>query len=153
MDMDIHDQLGLIYLEALSEVIATVTGLHLEVGSRESSKDFDDITGVMYLNGKKTGMLFVTANEYDARVVCSKMIGVPLDEVTLEDLDDTMCELVNITAGSSKLRFSETDYMFTLLQPFVIKGKDVSIVTKSITHIEAGTLTNGEISVSFKAVY
>jgi len=147
------DDLGLVYLEAMKEVISTVTGIHLKIGCRESHNDFDDITGVMYLNGKKSGMLFVTAKENDVREFCSKFIGVPIDDVTLDDLDDTMCEFVNMTAGNAKLRLSETDYMFSLLQPFVIKGKDVSIVTKSITHVESGTLTDGNISISFKAVY
>jgi len=147
------DMLGDVFLDSLKDVIATSTGIHLEKGSGGSDNDFGDITGGMFLNGKKSGMLFVTADENDVRVLCSNLTGTPLDEVTSDDLDDTMCELVNITAGSAKLRLNGSDYMFSLLQPFVIKGKDVSIITKSITKIIAGTLTNGEISVSFRAVY
>jgi len=147
------DKLGLVFLDAMNEVVSTVTGIKLTVGSRESNKDFDDITGVMYLNGKKSGILFVTANKEDVRVFCANFIGVHPDEVTPDDLDDTMCEFANMTAGNAKLRLDGSDYMFTLLQPFVIKGKDVSIVTKNITQVEAGTLTNGEVSISFKAVY
>jgi CheY-specific phosphatase CheX len=130
-----------------------VTGIHLQAGSRESNKELGDITGVMYLHGKKDGVLFVTANVDDIRILCSSFIGVSPEEVTEDDLDDLMCEVVNMTAGNAKLRFGDTDYMFSLLQPFVIKGKDVSIVTKSITHVEAGTLTDGEISVSYKVIY
>ena len=151
--MSTLDKLGLVYAEALTEVVATVTGIHLQVSSRETNYGFDDITGVMYLNGKKSGMLFVTANEDDVRVLCSRFTGVPAAEVTTDDMDDTMCEFVNMTAGNAKLRLNDTDYMFSLLQPFVIKGKDVSIVTKSITHIESGTLTDGNVSISFKAIY
>ena len=151
--MDVLDKLGLVYSQALIEVVGTVSGIHLQVGSRETDNNFDDITGVMYLNGKKSGMLFVTARESDVRVLCSHMIGVSQKEVTAADIDDTMCELVNMTAGSAKLRLSDTDYMFSLLQPFVIKGKNVSIVTKSITQVEAGTLTGAEVSVRFKVVY
>jgi len=151
--MRVLDELSMAFSGALTEVIATVTGVHLNVVSRDHNNDFNDITGVMYLNGKKSGMLFVTANESDIRVLCSKFIGASLDEVTPEDLSDTMCEFVNMTAGNAKLRLSNTDYMFTLLQPFVIKGKDLSIVTKRITHVEAGTLSDGEVTIRFKAVY
>jgi len=140
-------------LDALSEVVSTVTGIRLEEGSRDSNTDFDDITGVMYLAAKKNGMLFVTAKKEDVRVFCSKFIGVPLDEVTSDDMDDTMCEFANMTAGNLKLRLSDSEYIFTLSQPFVIKGKDASIVLKSITKVEAGTLTNGEVSISFKVIY
>jgi len=146
-------QLGQVYLEALTEVIATVTGIHLQAGSCESGNSFEDITGIMYLNSKKSGMLIVTANEDDVRVLCSRLTGVPFEEVTEDDLYDTICEIVNMTAGNAKLRINDADYMYSLLQPFVLKGKDVSIITKAITHIEAGTLTDGNISVSFKAVY
>ena len=151
--MSTLDKLGQIYIDALTEIIATTSGIRLEVGCRESNKDFSEITGVMYLNGKKAGMLFVTADEPDIRILCANITGVPLEEVTREEIDDTMCELVNMTAGNAKLRLSDTDYMFSLLQPFVINGKDVTIVTKSITKVEAGTLTNGKISIRFKVVY
>ena len=151
--MSMLERLGLVYLEALTEVIATATCIHLEIDSRDSSKDFKDITGVMYLHGNKDGVLFVTANEDDARTLCSRFIGVLPEEVTSDDMDDIMCELVNMTAGNAKMRLGETDYMFTLLQPFVIKGKNVSIATKNITKIEAGTLTDGEISIGFKVIY
>jgi len=147
------EKLGQVYLEALKEVIATVTGIHLNVGSREPNIDFNEITGVMCLNGKRNGLLFVTANADDVKTMCSHFIGVTPEEVTSDDLDDTMCEIVNMTAGSAKLRLGGSEYMFSLLQPFVIKGKDVSIITKSITAVEAGTLTNGDISVDYKIVY
>ncbi|MCL2819316.1 MAG: chemotaxis protein CheX [Oscillospiraceae bacterium] len=151
--MDIANELGQIYSDALSEVVYTVSGIKLQVDCRESNKDFDEVIGVMYLQGNKTGMLFVTANEPDVKILCSHMIGTPVAEIEADEIDDTMCELVNMTAGSAKLRLSNTDYMFSLLQPFVIKGKDVSIVTKRITKVESGTLSDGNISIRFKVVY
>jgi len=151
--MDTLDKISEIYIDALSEVITKVTGISFNVSSRQSENSFDEITGAMYLNGKKNGMLFVTAKEPDVRVICSSMIGVPPSDVSKDEIDDTMCELVNMTAGSAKLRLGNTDYMFSLLQPFVIKGRYVSIVTKSITRVESGVLTNGEITVRIKLIY
>ena len=151
--MDRLKRLGQAYMDALTEVVATITGTHLQAGSREPGNDLEDITGVMYLSSNKNGILFVTAKEDDVRVLCSRFIGVPLEEVTENDLYDTMCELVNMTAGNANLRIYDVDYIFRLSQPFVLKGKDISIINKPITHIEAGTLTDGNISVSFKAVY
>ena len=151
--MNIQEKLGDIYIEALTEVIATVSGISLNIGSRQTDSSFDDITGVMYLHGKKSGMLFVTAKKPDVKVLCSKMTGVSAADVTDDEIDDTMCELVNMTAGSAKLRLSNSDYMFSLSQPFVIKGNDVSIVTKSVTNVESGTLTGSDISVRLKVIY
>jgi len=151
--MDMLDELGGIYSEALSEVISTITGIHLEPESQENDNCLGDITGVMILKGKEHGILSVSARVPDVRILCSNIIGIPPEDVTDGDLDDTMCELVNMTAGSAKLRLNDTDYMFKLTQPFVIKGKDVSLVTKSITNVLACTLSNTEISVKLKVVY
>jgi len=151
--MDMLDKLSLIYSESLTEVIATVTGIRLLTDYIENDNYFEDITGVMILNGKENGILSVSAKTSDVRVLCSEMTGVPVADVTDDDLDDTMCELVNMTAGSAKLRLSGTRYMFTLTQPFVIKGRDMSVVTKNITNVISSTLSNGEISVKIKAIY
>ena len=150
--MDIR-KLGTIYLNALAEVISTTTGIHLHVKSQENDFSFGDITGVMSLDGQKKGMLFVSAKIADVRVLCSNMIGVPLADVVNDELDDTVCELVNMTAGSAKVRLSDTDYMFSLTQPFVIKGKDMSLVTKASTDITSGTLGNNDITIKLKIVY
>jgi len=151
--MEILEKLGHIYSGALTEVIATVTGIHLQVESMDSENELGDIIGAMCLVGKKNGILFVSAKKDDIRILCSRFIGIPVEEVLEKDIDDTICELVNMTAGSAKLRLGDTDYMFSLTQPFSIKGNDISIVTKAITHVIAGTLTDGKISVKFKAVY
>jgi len=151
--MEILDRLGDIYSEALSEVISTIAGIQLQPESQENDTELGDITGVMILKGTEHGLLYVSARVPDVRILCSHIIGIPAADVTDSDLDDTMCELVNMTAGSAKLRLSDTDYMFKLTQPFVIKGKDVSLVTKSITNVISCTLSNSEITVKLKVVY
>jgi len=151
--VDILDKLSLIYSESLTDVIATTAGIRLLTDYVDNDNTFDDITGVMILKGKESGILSVSAKKSVVRILCSAITGVPEDDVTDDDLDDTMCELVNMTAGSAKLRMSGTTYMFSLTQPFVLKGKDMSVVTKSITNVISCILSNGEISVKIKAVY
>ena len=151
--MNMLKKLGTIYSESLVEVISTVAGIHLQIECRKSDNKFDDITGVMILNAKENGILLVSAKAPDVRIICSKIIGIPPEEVTEDDMDDTMCELVNMTAGNAKLRLNGTDYMFTLSQPFVIKGKEVSIITKNITNIIASTVSDGEVTIKLKAIY
>ena len=151
--MEINDNsLGDIFSEALAEIIATVTSIYLENVRSEKDVGFEEITGVMCLCGKKNKMIFISANESDMRVLCSYMIGVPKAGVTKDDIEDALCEFVNMTAGSAKLRLVDTEYTFDLSPPFVIKGKDMSIVTKAKTHIISRTLSHGEISVKLKVI-
>lgn len=153
MNISSADELGSVFADVTAEVVSTISGISLDVLSSESDDDFDEMIGLMNLNGKKSGMLFISAKEADIRVLCSFMMGVPKDEVTKDDVHDALCELVNMTAGNAKLRLSGTDYIFNLSSPFVISGKDMSIITKKRTCVVSQTLGNDAISVKIKVVY
>ena len=151
--MDIYSELGLIYSEALTEVISKVTGVRLKLISSDDDGGFEEITGVMSLNGRKSGMLFVTASVADVRMLCSYFVGIPLSEVTENDIDDTICEFANMTAGNAKMSLNGTDYMFNLAQPFTVKGADMSIISKDRTHVISRTLSDENVTVKIKVVY
>jgi len=151
--MDMNHSLGLIFSDSLKDVISTVTGFAVEASSQERDIEFGEITGMMSLSGNKTGTLFVSSNEPDMRLLCSYMIGVPPEEVDKDDVYDTLCEIVNMTAGNVKLRLSDTDYAFSLSPPFVIKGDDMSIIAKRRTLIISRTLGNDKFSVKLKVIY
>lgn len=151
--MDTFEQLGAVFSGALTEVILTSTGVSLSVLSQENDYCFEQMLGVMSLNGKKSGMLFITAAESDIRALCSKMIGVTPAEVTNGDIEDTLAEFVNMTAGSAKLRLSDTDFAFMLSPPFVIKGENISIAVKRRTRVISAVLGDGSISVKLKVLY
>ncbi|MCL2665149.1 MAG: chemotaxis protein CheX [Defluviitaleaceae bacterium] len=146
------DGLGDILADALAEAIATVTGINLEHMPDCSQNFFGEIIGAMVLSSKKSGILFISANEKDIRVLCSNMIGASEDEITCGDTEDTLCEFVNMTAGSAKLRLSDPDYRFVLSSPFIIRGGGIEVSTKSRTQVISKTLGNGEINIRIKFI-
>jgi CheY-specific phosphatase CheX len=147
------DELGSVFTSVLVEVVSTISGFSLEVLPLSRDAGFDEMIGSMNLNGQKSGLLFVSAGEADMRTLCSFMIGVSKDEVTKEDIDDTLCELVNMIAGNAKLRLSNTDYKFTLSTPFVIRGKSMSLITKEKVHVISKIFGNEEISIKLIVLY
>ena len=151
--MDIDKELSVIFSEVLKEIIATFSGFSLDIMSNEADNDFDEMTGVMSLNGEKNGILFLSAKEKDIRSLCSYIIGADNDEITGEDIEDTLCELVNMTAGSAKLRLSGSDYVFNLSAPFILKGQNMRVVGKKKTRVISNTLGNDEITIKVKVVY
>ena len=151
--MGANDQISSIFSDALMEVIVTSTGVSLDVITRESDNSFEHMTGVMNLCGKKSGMLFITAKEHDIRVLCARMIGATPAEVTEDEVEDALGEFVNMTAGNAKLRLSDTDFLFTLSPPFILKGGKTSIIVKRRTHISSIVLGNGDISLNIKILY
>ena len=151
--MDIENKLGTIFSNVIMEIISTISGFSLDVLSQEKDNNFDEMTGVMNLSGKKSGMLFISIKEADMRLLCSYMIGVPQDELTQNDVEDALCELVNMTAGSAKLRLSDTDYVFSLSAPFLLKSQGMNIVVKNKTRIISKVIGNNEVSLRFKVVH
>ncbi|MCL2009573.1 MAG: chemotaxis protein CheX [Synergistaceae bacterium] len=146
-------QLGFIFAGALAEVISTTSGLSLDISSLEGGADFDEMVGIMSLNGKNNGIIFISAEERAMRVLYSFMTGVSEDEVTKDDIDDALCEIVNMTAGSAKQRFNDAEQIFALSPPFVISGKNMSLITKKRVHVISKVLGNGEISVKLKVIF
>jgi CheY-specific phosphatase CheX len=147
------DDLGSVFADALIEVISKSSGFSLCLLSAERDDILDEITGVMGLNGNKHSTIFISANEAAISTLCSFITGCPKEEITEQDIDDMICELVNMTAGNAKLRFCDSDYMFSLTSPFVIRGKSVVINTKKRTKVVSCLLGDGEISVKLKVVY
>jgi CheY-specific phosphatase CheX len=151
--MGLGDKLELIFSDVLTEIISTISGFSLEVLSQEEDKGFEDMVGVMSLTGQSNIMFFVSVKETDMRILCSYMTGIPQAEVTTNDTEDALCELVNMAAGSSKLRLGGSDYVYTFSPPFVMKGQNMSIVAKNKTRVVSRVLGNGEISVKLKIVH
>ena len=147
------EQLGFIFAGALGEIISTTSGFSLDVSPPEDDAGFDEMVGIMSLYGKNHGMLFISAGELAMRALCSFMTGVSKDEVTKEDMDDTLCELVNMTAGNAKMRFNDAEQTFTLSPPFVISGKNMSFITKKRVNVISKALGDGEISVKLKVIF
>ena len=155
--MDVVEKLGSVFSSVLMEIVSTISGFSLEIFSAKdlsiNENEFDEMTGVMALSGKKSSLLFISAKEDDMRKLCSYMIGVSEEEVSKEDIEDSLCELVNMTAGSAKLRLSGSDFVFNLSSPFLLKGNNMNIKGKNKTRIISQVLRNEEISVSLKVVY
>ena len=146
------DIIGSIFTQALLEIISKVTGFSLDVISAERDGGFDEFAAFMSLNGLKSGVLFISAGETSLRTLCSYMVGTPEKDITKEDIEDVLCEFVNMTAGNAKLRLDDTEYMYTLSSPHVISGREMSIAAKNRVNIISKTLRSGDVSVKLKVI-
>ena len=166
MDFSRNDfDIGLVFADSLAGIISVVSGVRLDImpaetetetetETEECEADLGGIAGVMNLGGtNKSGTLFLSADKSCLRTLCSLMTGVSENEVTKDEIYDTLCEIVNMLAGNAKLRLCGTDYMFSLSQPFVIDGSDMTIVTKKKSRVISRVLSDGKIRFSLKIVY
>ena len=153
MNAFISDQIGYIFSDALSDVVSTTTGFTFDVTSDDLDAGFDEMTGFISLNGENHGILFISTKEDTMRVLCSYMTGTALRDVSKDDVEDSLCEFVNMTAGNAKLRFNDTGHVFMLSPPFVFRGNDMSIISKKRVNVISKTLSNDEISIKLKVVF
>ncbi len=144
-------RVGALFADALGEVVATVSGASIDMLSDEPDAGFCGVVGCMSLAGSIGGTILLSAEEDDLRVLCSYIAGVPADEVTREEMDDTLCELVNMTAGSVKLRLGVGEN-FTLTPPFVLRGAGICLGTKKRTRFVSLRMGNEEVSLRLKVV-
>jgi len=152
MNDDSADKLGSIFVDALTTVLSTMSGCSFDVLSSEIDSSFYEMVGIMSFNGKRNGMVFISAEETSMRILCSYMAGIPNNEVTKDDMEDALCEFVNMTAGNAKLLTNNTEQMYTLSPPFVINGKNMSIMTKKRVDVISRVLGDSEISVKLKVM-
>jgi CheY-specific phosphatase CheX len=146
------DKLGLVFAEALTDIVLKFSGVSLNTISSEPDDSFEVITGVMSLAGENGGTLFISANEPVMRTLCSRMTAVPPEKVTPEEADDALCELVNMTAGNAQLRLTGMGHAFTLTMPLVLRGGDMRITVKKRVGIISKFLSDGEISLKLKFI-
>jgi len=147
------DKIGSIFADALKEVITTTAGFSFEISSQEQDSGFEEMTGLMSLNGNHHGLVFLSADEIVMRRICSYMTGLHDNDIALKDAEDALCELVNMTAGSAKSRFNTADDAYTLSPPFILRGNNMSIISKKRVNVISMVLGNGEISIKLKVVF
>ena len=151
--MDLSIDLGSVFSDALIEIVSTVTGLKLNVTSDDIDLDFNEITGLMSISGKKSGLLFVTASENDWRILCTKMTGTDKADVTRDEAEDVACEFVNMTGGNAKIRLINTENAFEISQPIVVTSENMKLIAKRKTYVISKTLRCDDVTVKLKIVF
>jgi chemotaxis protein CheX len=116
--------------EAVEEVFRSM--LSMEVQAEAPAPLPDDPAGQMIGSvgfiGGTTGILCLFAGVGFARLLTSRMLGIPLSEVDEGDmLNDAVGELSNMVAGHVKSRLCDGDASCTLTIPSVVRGQQLRV--------------------------
>ena len=102
---------------------------NMEVSTVEESEVPDEsLTGVVHITGDWEGAVILRCSQSHSRTVATKMFGVPIDEVNVDDIVDVMCELTNMTGGGVKAVLSGNS---ALALPMVIDGSDYRVAVRN----------------------
>ena len=88
-----------------------------------------NVTAVVGLAGKLSGVIGVRCQEKAAALMASRMLGVELEKVGPE-LSDALGEVCNMVAGNFKNKISGLGDGCMLSPPSVITGEDYTVHTR-----------------------
>ncbi len=126
---DLEDGIVKSIKEATIEVFSTM--LMIDVNADESfvkgerNVSTDLISSLHFFGEKYMGKIAVFAYGTTACQLAGSMLGMEMSEVD-EDVKDGMGEIVNMIAGSAKVKLESTMGDFHLLTPWVIAGKNLT---------------------------
>ena len=81
-----------------------------------------DVSGLMGITGETEGVVAVTFHQDLAFDLVAKMVGCSPDDLSVDDVNDGIGELINMIAGSTKKNLSGTRYEFSISLPTVVMG-------------------------------
>lgn len=85
-----------------TDVWATTVGLSLTAGDADGEPCAHLVTGRVNITGEWTGAVAVQCTDRLARRAAGRMFDAPPDQLSDEDVSDTIGELANITGGNVK---------------------------------------------------
>ncbi len=105
------------------EVFDIMLGTRLHPGAPASVRDDDEFTALVGLAGSLCGVLSIRCANQSARLMASKMLRMPLEEVD-SDSWDALGEVANMIAGNFKGKLSGIGNHCMLSVPTIIVGSD-----------------------------
>jgi chemotaxis protein CheX len=111
---------------AAHEVFQLMLSSELGNSAKIPPNDPSDVTSMVGLAGKLSGVMTVRCQEKAAALIASKMLGIKLEEVG-DDMSDAMGEVCNMVAGNFKNKIPGLSDGCMLSPPTVITGNDYMV--------------------------
>jgi chemotaxis protein CheX len=110
---------------ATREVFEMMLASQLTTSESSPTSRFN-VTAVVGLAGKLSGVISVRCQENAAKLMASRMLGVELDKVG-QELSDALGEVCNMVAGNFKNKISGLGDGCMLSPPSVITGENYTV--------------------------
>ena len=86
------------------------------------------IVGSVGFVGKATGIIYLNAGVHFAKVITSRMLGIPEAEIDEgEMVSDAFGELCNMVVGRVKSRLCDKGWSCTLTIPSIVRGQRMTV--------------------------
>ncbi|OSM06279.1 chemotaxis protein CheX [Magnetofaba australis] len=111
----------------------------------------DEVGGMIHVGGDVSAMVGISCNKRIAAELCSRIVGLPAEELNDEDLLDGVAELANMICGAMKSKAAVGH--LDLSSPAAIVGQQFQAQWKTLhkTHILAFELEGERFCVHLSA--
>ena len=122
------------FIDSTVQVIKTMTGSDVrrtDLFLKKSYSMFGDVSGVMGLAGATEGVVVLTFHQELAFLLVSKIVGCNPDDLSVEEVNDGIGEIINMISGNAKTVInSSSPHGFAISLPTVIHGHGHQIAHK-----------------------
>jgi len=125
--------------DTVIELFDLMLSMKLELSDSKRAEDVEGTRAVGSVNfaGEVTGSVNIQLSEVFSRIVASKMMDIPLEEVRDdEQTKDVIGELCNIVAGNLKSGFCDSGLRCEISPPSITIGDDFKIETLNMARYE-----------------
>jgi len=119
--LDLESCLG----KAVAEVLATMLNYQAIVVPRSDNRITPGLSAIVGFGGKISGFIALHLTLEGACTLASGLLGMGFDEVD-DIVSDAMGEVVNMLAGGLKKYACQSEELFKISIPSVIRGNDYS---------------------------
>ena len=114
-------------LSGAKEIFETMIFMSIEESSEsEQQIEGDALLGSITFQGKLEGCLTICCGMSCAKTIAMNMLGMEPDaEISHEDINDAIGEVVNMVMGSIKARLMDSVGNFNVSIPIVVSGREL----------------------------
>ena len=119
-------------INAVNNVFDIMLSMEVEISDADPHviMNGNRIVGTVVFEGDVMGTIRFHVGDDFARVMTAAMLGVELEEVDGEEVNDVIGELSNMIGGDLKSRFCDSGFPCQLSIPSVTNGSDFNIGSK-----------------------
>lgn len=149
----IHGTIGLFlkcFTTSLLETFRTVSGIDFNLVEDQQVDNQDSgltVSGFMLLTGERNILLTLSLPWDTAITLVSFTAGISPDEISNEDVYDSIAEFTNMVAGGAKHMLAESENHFQLTTPFAVSGNDFSIFFRKNIESYLKVFKNEELQI------
>jgi len=123
-------------MDSVTDVLGVMAGTSVTLQDVKPVKTFKfkgDISGVIGISGDHgEGIFALSFSEMLTKLMVSRLLGIPTEDVQREDMIDGMGELINMISGRTKVALSQEDNtLYSLSLPSVVLGQGTELETKN----------------------